>query len=137
TKLPAGVVGLILSAMISAAVCSLSADLNSLAAVGMEDYYKKARKNRDDKHYLRASRWIVVISGLLTILIGILYVNAGSEGVLGIVFTLYAIFSGGIVGIFLLGIFSARANKQGVNIAIVTCVVFTAYAFLTSTKIGL
>src|SRR5215203_3379108 len=82
TKLPVGVVGLILSAMISAAVCSLSADLNSLAAVGVEDYYKKARPNRPDKHYLSASRWIVIFSGLLTIAIGILYVNAGSEGVL-------------------------------------------------------
>jgi len=137
TRLPVGVVGLILSAMISAAVCSLSADLNSLAAVGVEDYYKKMRPSRSDKHYLKASRWVVVLSGLLTILIGIFYVNAGSEGVLGIVFTLYAILSGGIVGIFLLGLFSARANRQGVTIAIVVCILFTAYAFLTSTKIGL
>lgn len=137
TKLPVGVVGLILSAMISAAICSLSADLNSLSAVGVEDYYKKAKPNQSDKHYLGASRWIVVFSGLLTIAIGILYVNAGSEGVLGIVFTLYAIFSGGIVGIFLLGLFSARANRQGVNIAIIACIIFTAYAFLTSTRIGL
>src|SRR6187551_783831 len=68
TKLPVGVVGLILSAMISAAICSLSADLNSLAAVGVEDYYKKARPNRPDKHYLKASRVIVVFSGILTIL---------------------------------------------------------------------
>jgi SSS family solute:Na+ symporter len=137
TKLPVGVVGLILSAMISAAVCSLSADLNSLAAVGVEDYYKKARPHHTDKHYLKASRMIVVFSGILTILIGIFYVNAGSEGVLGIIFTLYAIFSGGIVGIFLLGLFSARANRQGITIAIITCILFTAYAFLTSTKIGL
>jgi SSS family solute:Na+ symporter len=137
TRLPIGVVGLILSAMISAAVCSLSADLNSLAAVGVEDYYKKIIRNRSDAHYLLASRWVVLFSGVLTILIGIFYVNAGSEGVLGIVFTLYAIFSGGIVGIFLLGLFSARANRQGVTIAIVTCILFTAYAFLTSTQIGL
>jgi solute:Na+ symporter, SSS family len=137
TKLPVGVVGLILSAMISAAVCSLSADLNSLAAVGVEDYYKKAKPHQSDKHYLKASRIIVVFSGILTILIGIFYVNAGSEGVLGIIFTLYAIFSGGIVGIFLLGLFSARANRQGITIAIITCILFTAYAFLTSTKIGL
>jgi solute:Na+ symporter, SSS family len=137
TRLPVGVVGLILSAMISAAVCSLSADLNSLAAVGVEDYYKKAKPGQPDKHYLRASRWTVVLSGVLTILIGIFYVNAGSEGVLGIVFTLYAILSGGIVGIFLLGLFSARANRQGVTIAIIVCILFTAYAFLTSTKIGL
>src|SRR5688572_5671566 len=99
TRLPIGVTGLILSAMISAAICSLSADLNSLAAVGVEDYYKKLRPNRTDKEYLKASRWIVVLSGVLAILIGGLYLNAGNEGVLGIVFTLYAIFSGGIVGI--------------------------------------
>jgi SSS family solute:Na+ symporter len=137
TRLPVGVVGLNLSAMISAAICSLSADLNSLGAVGVEDYYKKIRPNRTDKEYLRAGRWIVLFSGILSIFIAMLYINSGSEGVLGIVFTLYAIFSGGIVGIFLLGLFSARANRQGVNIAIIVCIIFTAYAFLTSTRIGL
>ncbi|GAB3688767.1 sodium:solute symporter [Spirosoma flavus] len=136
TKFPTGVVGFILAAMISAAICSLSADLNSLAAVGLEDFYKKARPARTDKEYLTVSKTIVIISGLIAIGIGAIYLQAGNEGVLGIVFTLYAIFSGGIVGIFLLGIFSARANWQGVNIAIVTCILFTAYAFLTSTKIG-
>ena len=80
---------------------------------------------------------IVVLSGLISVGIAMLYLNAGDEGVLGIVFTLYAIFSGGIVGIFLLGLFSSRANNQGINIAIVTCIIFTAYAFLTSTPIGI
>lgn len=136
SQLPTGVRGLILSAMISAAICSLSADLNSLAAVGVEDYYKKMRPARTDKEYLKAGRWIVVISGLLAILVATFYISAGNEGVLGIVFTLYAIFSGGIVGVFLLGLFSARANRQGVNIGIIACVLFTGYAFLTSTQIG-
>jgi len=137
TKLPTGVIGLILSAMISAAICSLSADLNSLAAVGVEDYYKKLRPGKTDNEYLKASKYIVAASGLISIGIAMLYLNAGDEGILGIVFTLYAIFSGGIVGIFLLGLFSARANNQGVTIAIIVCVIFTAYAFLTSTEIGL
>ncbi len=137
TKLPVGVVGLILSAMISAAVCSLSADLNSLAAVGVEDYYKKFRRNRPDAEYLKAGKWMVVGSGVIAVLIALLYIRAGNEGVLGIVFTLYAIFSGGIVGIFLLGLFSARANRQGVTIGIIVCIIFTAYAFLTSTQIGI
>jgi SSS family solute:Na+ symporter len=136
TQLPTGVVGFILAAMISAAICSLSADLNSLAAVGVEDYYKKLRPNQPDHVYLRGGRWMVVISGLLSMAIGILYTNIGNEGVLGVVFTLYAIFSGGIVGIFLLGLLSARANRQGINIAIVVCIIFTAYAFLTSTPVG-
>jgi len=136
SKLPVGVVGLILSAMISAAICSLSADLNSLAAVGVEDYYKKIKQGKSDKHYLMASKWIVFLSGAISMAIAMLYINAGNEGVLGIVFTLYAIFSGGIVGIFLLGLFTTRTNNQGIKIAIVVCIIFTAYAVLTSTEIG-
>jgi SSS family solute:Na+ symporter len=136
SELPMGVVGFILAAMISAAICSLSADLNSLAAVGIEDYYKKAKPNLSDKKYLNASRWMVALAGVISIVIGFIYVELGSESILGIIFTLYAIFSGGIVGVFLLGIFSSRANNQGVNIAIVVCILFTAYAFLTSTEIS-
>ena len=137
TQLPTGVVGFIVAALISAAICSLSADLNSLAAVGIEDYYKKIKPNQEDKKYLLASKLMIVFSGALSVAIGYLYLYAGSEGVLGVIFTVYAIFSGGIVGIFLLGVFSARANRQGVNIAIIVCILFTGYAFLTSTAIGL
>jgi len=137
SKLPVGVVGLIISSLVSAAVCSLGADLNCLAAVGVEDYYKRLRPGRSDKEYLKVGKWLVVLAGLAALGIAALYLSAGEEGVLGIVFTLYAIFSGGIAGILLLGIFSARANRQGVNIGIIACVIFTAYAFLTSTKIGL
>lgn len=135
-ELPVGVVGFILAAMISAAICSLSADLNSLAAVGIEDYYKKIRPAKIDNEYLLASRWMVAISGLISAGIGCIYVELGSESILGIIFTIYAIFSGGIVGVFLLGIFSSRANRQGVNIAIMACILFTSYAFLTSTEIN-
>jgi SSS family solute:Na+ symporter len=137
TQLPTGVVGFIVAALISAAICSLSADLNSLSAVGVEDYYKKIKPGRTDKQYLFVSKSFVVISGLLSIAIAALYLNTGNEGVLGVVFTLYAVFSGGIVGIFLLGLFCARANRQGINIGILACILFTAYALLTSTPIGL
>lgn len=135
SELPMGVVGFILAAMISAAICSLSADLNSLAAVGIEDYYKKILPNKKDKQYLKASRWMVALAGIISMAIGFIYVELGSESILGIIFTLYAIFSGGIVGVFLLGIFTQRTNKQGINIAIIVCIVFTAYAFLTSTEL--
>ncbi|WP_431210780.1 hypothetical protein ACQ86N_33185 [Puia sp. P3] len=36
----------------------------------------------------------------------------------------------------MLGLLSSRANRQGMNIAIVACILFTTYAFLTSTKVG-
>ncbi|MBS1512879.1 MAG: sodium:solute symporter [Bacteroidetes bacterium] len=135
-ELPEGVVGLIIASLVSAAICSLGADLNCLAAVGVEDYYKKIYPAKSDAQYLKAGKWLVIVAGVGTLSIAALYLSAGDEGVLGIVFNLYAIFSGGIAGIFLLGIFSSRANRQGVTIGIITCILFTAYAFLTSTKIG-
>lgn len=137
TELPPGIIGFIVAALVSAAICSLSADLNSMAAVGVEDYYKRLRPGKPDRQYLLAGKWIVCISGLIAAGVGAMYLYTGNEGVLGVVFTLYAIFSGGIVGIFLLGFLSARANRQGVNIGIVACILFTAYAFLTSTPVGI
>jgi SSS family solute:Na+ symporter len=136
TQLPIGLIGFIVAALISAAICSLSADLNALAAVGIEDYYKKIRPGKADKEYLQMSKSFIVFSGILSMAIGALYILSGNEGVLGIIFTIYAIFSGGIVGIFLLGLFSARTNWQGLNIGIVACVLFTAWALLTSTPMG-
>ncbi len=136
TQLPTGVTGLILAALMAAAISSLDSDLNCLAAVGVEDYYIRLRPGSTDAERLRMGKILVAVAGLGAIGVASLYVRAGNKGVLGIVFTLYAIFSGGIAGMFLLGLFSRRANKQGLYVGIAACVVFTAYALLTSTPIG-
>jgi solute:Na+ symporter, SSS family len=133
--LPVGIVGLVLAALLAAAISSLDSDLNCLSAIFIEDYYNRFKKGATDKNKLLISKITVVVAGLASILIGRYYVSAGGKGVLGTVFTLYSIFSGGIAGLFLLGIFSNRANKQGVNIGIIACILFTAYAFLTSTHV--
>lgn len=136
TQLPIGVTGLILAALSAAALSSLDSDLNSLAAVGVEDYYKRIKPGKSDKHYLMVGRIIVVSCGAGALGIAFMYVQAEGETVLGIVFALYAIFSGGIAGLFLLGIFTKRANKQGLNVGIIVCILFTAWAMLTSISFG-
>jgi SSS family solute:Na+ symporter len=132
--LPVGVTGLVLAALIAAAISSLDSDLNCLAAVGVDDYYKRFKPESSDKQRLMAGKTIVLISGFASLIIASIYVSAGSKGVLGIVFGLYAIFSGGIAGLFLLGLFSKRANKEGLYVGLVVCIIFTAYAMLTSTS---
>ena len=137
TNLPTGLIGFIVAALISAAICSLSADINSNAAVAMEDYYKKFRPGKSDKENLFAGKVMVLLSCFFAIGMAYFYLKFSSGGIIDLIFTVYAIFSGGIVGIFMLGVFSARANRQGVNIGIIVCILFTAYAFFTSTEIGL
>ncbi len=137
TKLPVGVIGLIISALIAAAFSSLDSDLNCLSAICTEDYYVRFRPDSTEKQRMFMSRLFIFIAGLGAIAVALFYVRAGGKGVLSIIFTLYAIFSGGIAGMFLLGIFSRKANRQGVNTGIVACILFTFYALLTSTPIGL
>ncbi|RVT78533.1 sodium transporter [Flavobacterium sufflavum] len=137
TQLPPGLVGLILSALIAAAISSLDADLNSLAAVGVDDYYKRLRRNSSGKQQLNFGKLLVVIAGTGAISVATIYIKLGSGvGILSTVFMLYAIFSGGIAGMLLLGLFVNRANRRGLNVGIVACMLFTSYALLTSTYTG-
>ena len=135
TQLPVGVLGLVLSALVAAALASLQSDLNCLSAIGVEDYYQRFNPNCTDKQRLNMGRILVLVAGAIMMTVAYLFVIWEGEGVLGIVFGLYAIFSAGIVGIFLLGLLSRRANKQGLYFGIATCVIFTAYAVLSTTKI--
>jgi SSS family solute:Na+ symporter len=137
TQLPVGVVGLVLAALLSAAISSLASDMNSLSAVCVQDYYQRFKPRCTDRQRLGMGRFFVLLAGLGCIGVALLYAAWEGEGVLGIVFELYAIFSAGIVGIFLLGLLSKRANRQGLNIGIAACILFTAYALLTSTPIAI
>ena len=134
TEMPVGITGLILAALIAGAISSIDADINCISAIIVEDYYGRFKKNVSDAQKMRVGRASVIITGLGAIFIALLYVAWGGEGVLGTLFGLYAILSAGIVGIFLLGLFSRRANWQGLYIGIAAAIIFTAYAVLTSSK---
>jgi len=136
-ELPIGIRGLIIAALAAAAISSLDADLNCLSAIAVQDYYVRFRRNPSDGEQLRFGRWMVVAAGAGAVGVASLYISWGGEGVLGALFALYAIFSAGIVGIFMLGLFSRRANKEGLYIGIAAAVLFTAYAVLTSTKVDI
>lgn len=134
TQLPVGIKGFVIAALISAAISTIASDLNCLAAIGVVDYYVRFKSNLSDRKKLKMARIIIVVSGVLSAAIATLYLKSGGEGILGIVFGLYAIFSAGIVGLFLLGVLVKRANSKGLYIGMAACVVFTAYATLTTTK---
>lgn len=136
-EMPVGVIGLIIAALLAAAISSLDSDLNCLAAVGVDDYYKKLKPESTEAQRVRVGKIIVVVSGVGAIVVALIYVAVGGAGVLATVFALYAIFSGGIAGMFLLGIFVPRVNKQGLYIGIGVCVLFTAACLLTSTEFSL
>lgn len=135
TELPPGITGLIIACLMAAGLSSLDSELNSLSAVCVEDYYRRFKPDSTPKERLYISKLVTLGAGIIAIGIGSIYTFAGNDTVLNILFTFYAIFSGGIVGLFLLGVLTTRSNKKGVYVGIMACIFFTGYAVLTSTPI--
>jgi solute:Na+ symporter, SSS family len=133
TKIPAGLGGLFIAALFSAAMSSMSSDLNCLSAVVVEDYYSKLDPQSNDRQRLVAGKIIVGISGAIAVGVG-MYIAKRGDNALGLYYAATAIVSAGLAGMFLLAFFSRRANRQGLWIGIICALVFTAWATLTGGK---
>jgi len=130
THLPPGVSGLVMAALMGAAMCALSSDLNAFASVGVEDIYRQFRPHSLDHHRLGVAKYITTACGLLCIAMA-LVLSHTQTGALSLWFSASAIVSGGLAGLFLLAFLSQRTNRQGVYVGIAACLLFTAWATLT------
>lgn len=133
TKIPAGLAGLFMASLFSAAMAMLSSDLNCLSVVGVEDYYRRLRPHSTDQQRLFMGKLIVALCGAAAVLVAVI-IAWKSDRVLSFWFASSSIFAGGLAGLFLLAFLSPRANKPGVAIGIGASVLFTAYATLSSGK---
>ncbi len=70
--LPVGVSGLVIAAILAAAMSNLSAALNSLASTSVMDFYKLKFPDHEESHYLRLARMITLVWGAVLFLIGAL-----------------------------------------------------------------
>ncbi len=123
TGLPTGLAGLVVAAIFAAA---LSSSLNAIASTAVNDLYTPLVKGRDDRHYLRVSRIVTVIAGLVQIAVGV-GLMAGTRSALDMALSVASLVNGPILGVFLLG--ATRRGSPGsalagmsVGIAAVTAV---------------
>lgn len=133
THVPAGLAGLFLAALMSAGMSTLAGDLNCIAVVGVQDVYKRIRPDAPDGRCLKIGKGLVVLFGVLGV--GMAEILAHSTGgALNLWFTVSAILSGGLAGLFVLAFLSDRAHRRGVYAGIAACLLFTAWATVTGGK---
>jgi SSS family solute:Na+ symporter len=112
-SLPHGVAGLVIAAVFAAAMSNLSGSLNSLASTTVLDFYKPiAGARRTDAELLRLSRWCTAAWGVVLILIAIVARDWGSVFTAGL--SIASLVYGPMLGAFLLGVLTTRANQAGV-----------------------
>lgn len=133
TQLPVGVIGLVIAALIAAAMSSLDSDLNSMATVIVDDFYARVRPESSDQRRLFIGRVAVSVLGVLAIVFSQLWIGIATAMEFGV--QLFSIATAGMLGLFALGALTRRANAKGALVGIAACVLFTAWATLTSVHI--
>ncbi|GAA4305184.1 sodium:solute symporter [Compostibacter hankyongensis] len=110
-RLPTGLVGLVISAILSAAMSTISSGMNASATVFTVDIYKRYfNKGLSEKRFLPVLYSATLVFGLAGMGTGIAMI--GISSVLDVWWTLSGIFAGGMLGLFLLGLISRRTGNM-------------------------
>jgi SSS family transporter len=129
TQLPTGLRGLLIAGVLAAAMSSTDSALGALSSSAVVDIYKPyIKKNASERHYLRASRWFVVL--FATFLIAIAIASRNTKGVLWLGLKIGSFTYGALLGIFLLGTLVKRGSNLGNIIAMFTSVPVTLTIYL-------
>lgn len=116
TKIPAGLVGIIVAAILSAAMSTISSGMNSSATVFTIDIYKRYFKPQlNEKNTLNALHIGTVLFGFAGMAAGIAMI--GVKSILDLWWQLSGIFAAGMLGLFLLGIISRQTRNHEAIIA--------------------
>ncbi|XP_016841737.2 putative sodium-dependent multivitamin transporter [Nasonia vitripennis] len=125
-----GLTGLFISGIFSASLSTISAMLNSLAAVFLEDYlkriYARLGKTFPTQHATFFGKLLAVVNGCISVAIAFL---AGSLGSLvQLTLSITGSICGPVLGIFTLGMFFESANEKGAICGIVTALITCMWA---------
>jgi solute:Na+ symporter, SSS family len=136
SKIPAGLVGLVIAAILSAAMSTISSCMNASATVFSVDIYKKYfKKELSDKKVLRTLYIGTVVFGVIGLVAGLAMI--GSKSILDLWWELSGIFGGGMLGLFLLGFISRQArNAEAVAAVLIGIVVILWMTFSNKFSAG-
>jgi solute:Na+ symporter, SSS family len=129
SKMPHGVSGVLIAAILAAAMSNLSAALNSLSSSAILDFYAQFRPQLEEKTKMRLSRlatlvWAIILFGLALIALR----RAGRVVEVGL--QIASVAYGALLGAFLLGVLTKRANQIGTAIGMVCGLVIELYLWL-------
>ena len=112
TKMPHGISGLLIAAILAAAMSNLSAALNSLSSSVIMDFYARLRPQSDEQTNMRLSRIATLIWALVLFALAIIALHKAGR-VVEVGLQIASVAYGALLGAFLLGVLTKRANQAG------------------------
>lgn len=112
--LPAGLMGLMIAAMFSATMSTLSGDYNVMASVITEDIYRRLfDKEASQRRLVGVGRVATLLVGALTIGIGVCLITSARKGLFEVMVSVFGLFIGPMLIPMLLGLLSHRMTWRG------------------------
>ncbi|MGO9336540.1 MAG: sodium:solute symporter [Terracidiphilus sp.] len=130
SRLPHGLSGLLISAILAAAMSNLSAALNSLSSTTVVDFYARIVPLSTEEQRVRLSRlstagWALALFGL-----ALLARNGGKVLEMGL--SIASVAYGSLLGVFLLGVLTKRASENGAMLGMLIGFALNLYLWLFS-----
>ncbi len=110
-EMPHGISGILIAAILAAAMSNLSAALNSLSSSTVVDFYLRRHPQATERDHLRVSRTATV--GWAILLFGLAIVSRHSQSVIIVGLSIASVAYGALLGVFLLGILTKSATQRG------------------------
>lgn len=128
TRVPAGIAGLIIAAVLAAAMSSLDSSINSVTTVATVDFLKPYfAKARSEEYYLKWAKGCSLLVGVVMIGGAMVFHYIPRESMNDLAMILASLFGGCTMGLFLVGFFSMRVDNVGAVSGLVASVLFNLY----------
>jgi len=128
TRMPHGISGLLISAILAAAMSNLSAALNSLSSTTIVDFYARWRPLASEANRVRLSRFATIGWGIVLFGLAILARHGGK--VLEVGLSIASVAYGSLLGVFLLGVLTKRASETGTMVGMLFGFLLNLYLWL-------
>lgn len=133
TELPMGMTGLMIAAILAAAMSSVDSSLNSSATLILCDVYRRyINPDVDDKGSMRVLYITTIVWGVIGIGSALAMINVKSA--LDVWWKIAGVFSGGMLGLFLLGRLVDKAKNPQAIAAVIPGVVVISWMALSKSK---
>lgn len=117
-ELPVGITGLLISSVFAAGMSTVSTSVNSSATIILNDFFKAKENDLNaEKKSMKILYSASFIFGTLSIIIAISMINVQSA--LDAWWKLASIFSGGMLGLFLLGYFAKKIHSTAAIVGVI------------------
>src|SRR5882724_3325420 len=132
TRMPHGISGLLIAAILAAAMSNLSAALNALSSTTVVDFYMRFRPETTGDRQMKLSRLATLLWALL--LFGLAVLSLHKVGrVIEVGLQIASVAYGALLGVFLLGVLTKRANQSGAMLGMLFGFATELYIWLFTT----